>query len=531
MNFEPAPAWYSDGTNWVLRVDQALVPRTPDGAAIGTSALNWSDLFLDSGGVINWDGGDVTLTHASNALTLGGGDFRVDDGFGVVIGHTAQVTGTAVSELQVLGTALVDSSIIIGAHSADAVGGDLAFIKGRDAIGTYTTAVSNNDVVGRIVGLPADATDSQTIAAVFQMEVDDASPAAGDVGMAFVWSQMAGGGAALAETMRITATGRLELSSATTVIALPDNRSIQWGDSNTASIKGNDEAAGDNMIFVTTASERMRIQDANVFIGDDANANMTVGLTINQGANDDQILAFKSSDVATALTTAPLGNDVETDDWLRVEKATALIGGARISALAEDGVLSPVLVFESYGGTATTTKTTAGRSLVEVLVAEHDGANALANITADGNIWGVRAQIGGSLTTRLMVDEDGDVFCVTAVDVTGTGNAVAATAFDEYDDAALLDTYDNLRAPDTAIRQDWAEWARYNEQSLLETGILGAPVEEGGMTNITQLQRAEVGAIRQLTEDLMSMAKLLPPKSRAQLTPRVQQRLLALEAA
>jgi lysophospholipase L1-like esterase len=33
----------------------------------------WSDAFIGSGGVINFDNGDVTLTHAANTLTLGGG--------------------------------------------------------------------------------------------------------------------------------------------------------------------------------------------------------------------------------------------------------------------------------------------------------------------------------------------------------------------------------------------------------------------------------------------------------------------------
>ncbi len=49
-----------------------LVPVTDDGAALGTTALQWSDLFLASGGVVNWNNGDVTLTHAANGLTFAG---------------------------------------------------------------------------------------------------------------------------------------------------------------------------------------------------------------------------------------------------------------------------------------------------------------------------------------------------------------------------------------------------------------------------------------------------------------------------
>jgi hypothetical protein len=50
-------------------------PTTNDGLTLGTSALSFADLFLASGGVINFNNGDVTLTHASNLLTLAGGQF------------------------------------------------------------------------------------------------------------------------------------------------------------------------------------------------------------------------------------------------------------------------------------------------------------------------------------------------------------------------------------------------------------------------------------------------------------------------
>ena len=55
-----------------------LVPTATDGGALGTTTLNWSDLFLDSGAVINFDSGDVTATHAANLLTIAGGNVRVD---------------------------------------------------------------------------------------------------------------------------------------------------------------------------------------------------------------------------------------------------------------------------------------------------------------------------------------------------------------------------------------------------------------------------------------------------------------------
>ena len=50
-----------------------LTPGTSDGTALGTGSLMWSDLFLASGSVINFNNGDVTLTHSVNTLTAAGG--------------------------------------------------------------------------------------------------------------------------------------------------------------------------------------------------------------------------------------------------------------------------------------------------------------------------------------------------------------------------------------------------------------------------------------------------------------------------
>jgi len=57
-----------------------LQPTTNDAAALGTSSLGFSDLFLANGGVVNWNGGEVTVTQAAGVITVAGsgaGDLRV----------------------------------------------------------------------------------------------------------------------------------------------------------------------------------------------------------------------------------------------------------------------------------------------------------------------------------------------------------------------------------------------------------------------------------------------------------------------
>src|SRR3990167_4271438 len=51
-----------------------FVPDADDGAYLGQSGTGFADLFLASGGVINWNAGDVTLTHSSNLLGIEGGN-------------------------------------------------------------------------------------------------------------------------------------------------------------------------------------------------------------------------------------------------------------------------------------------------------------------------------------------------------------------------------------------------------------------------------------------------------------------------
>ena len=177
-----------------------------------------------------------------------------------------------------------------------------------------------------------------------------------------------------------------------------------------------------------------------VYIGDTANANCTLGLTINQGAADNVILGLKSSDVATALTSITT-QAVETDDFLTISKSSATLGGALVQVLAEDDALGTVARIASYGGTATTTKSTAGRALIELYASEHNGANALADITADGNVFGVLARRGGADVALALLDEDGDLWLGGAATVVGAFGCNGTAAQAAYASGGALSAY------------------------------------------------------------------------------------------
>ena len=74
----------------------AFGPSTSDGLALGTTALMWADLFLASGAVVNFNNGNVTLTHAAGVLTLAGANWVVSGAGPHAIGG-ATVAGATLS--------------------------------------------------------------------------------------------------------------------------------------------------------------------------------------------------------------------------------------------------------------------------------------------------------------------------------------------------------------------------------------------------------------------------------------------------
>ena len=75
IDFETADEihFYAANVHEVTLAANELSPNTSDGIALGTSSKMWSDLFLASGAVINFNNGDITATHSSNTLTIAGG--------------------------------------------------------------------------------------------------------------------------------------------------------------------------------------------------------------------------------------------------------------------------------------------------------------------------------------------------------------------------------------------------------------------------------------------------------------------------
>jgi len=180
------------------------------------------------------------------------------------------------------------------------------------------------------------------------------------------------------------------------------------------------ENQNDTVYFMIT-------EGGKVFIGDDANANVTQGLTINQAANDDETLSLKSSDVAHGLTS-----DSETDTFASFTKSSAADGGLTINTWSDTTIsTNPTLSFAvKAGANADTAKTTSALGIINVDVRQHTGANAYADVVSDGNLLVMRARQAGAATTRFVFDGEGDFWLGGDIESLGSEIAINETGAD-----------------------------------------------------------------------------------------------------
>lgn len=94
------------GTASLKIASGSISPNTNDGTALGTTALQFSDLHLASGAVINFANGNSVITHSSAVLSVTTGDLRV----------TTAGTNSA-SVVTTAGTQTLTSKTIDGANN------------------------------------------------------------------------------------------------------------------------------------------------------------------------------------------------------------------------------------------------------------------------------------------------------------------------------------------------------------------------------------------------------------------------------
>ena len=468
----------------------ANTPSSADGQALGSASLEWSDLYLADGGVIYFGNDqDIKLTHSADS--------------GLLLKHVATADDKPINLV----------------------------------LQTGETDMAANDVIGKISFQAPDegtGTDAVLVSAAIQARAEgDHSSSSNASSIDF----MTGASEAAATKWSITSAGSF-LNAGTNTIDMNAGELILDADADTSITASTDDqidiriAGADDFTFTantfTAASGSGIVQtDGTMYMGETANGGMTLGLTMNQGAADNNILEFKSSDVAhdgTAFST-------ETDTYAKMGKWTSTGGGLYISGYNE---AATGMVLAAWGETQpVTTPATTAYSHMTCLLGVYESSDYVFD--ANSCVWGLRKYIaGGSARTIFIIDEDGDLH------LDGASND---NSFDDEDDALLCRSLDLMRAPKNVIRSEFDSWTTNHKSALEDAGIISKIDpdnpdfwEDGKlgdpMVNITQLQRLHNGAIwqqRAMFETMKQVAEEMLPGFGAKLNERlVEQKLPAL---
>ena len=211
------------------------------------------------------------------------------------------------------------------------------------------------------------------------------------------------------------------------------------------------------------------------------------GLTLNQGAFDDKIFTFKSSDVAHGMT------DVAETDTYGVFQKLSSDGGMHIKALHDSG--DQAIRMEAMAVTENSTKSTTGNSPFQIRSAKKNSAGLQA-FGSNANLF----HVSNNGATKFIVDTEGELH----------SDGGAQSAYDTYEDAHLVRAYD-LSHGNGVINSQFDKFISYNHEALAEAKLVGR--EEDGtpnhFVNVTGMQRLHNGAIWQQYEKTERLANAM----------------------
>jgi len=252
----------------------------------------------------------------------------------------------------------------------------------------------------------------------------------------------------------------------------------------------------------TVADLEMHVQ--RVWINGTANTGQTIGLTINQGANDDEILSFKSSDVAHGATDL-----AETDTYGLLAKVEGAAGGLTVQGLKDaDGANhSALALVGDLAENANTAKTTAGFGIVSLWGRQISGTGR-GNTVADGNVFSIATQRDGSTVSVMLVDEDGDIY-----------HDGTTAPYDAYDDALMAGDLARL------MSGQYNKIIEHNRGAFEAAGIIGPQDDHGRfMISTKGVTALTLGALGQLWQEKQQACARLERLERA--LARIDPRLL-----
>jgi hypothetical protein len=127
----------------------SLSPNTTNGMSLGTTALNWSDLYLDTGAIVDFDSGNVVITHSSGVINVSTGALQVG-GVAVTTGVGVSLSGSTNNNI----VTVTGANAMLGESNLNFDGSTLAITGGA----TITTNITGANAAG-----PAFVNEAATV--------------------------------------------------------------------------------------------------------------------------------------------------------------------------------------------------------------------------------------------------------------------------------------------------------------------------------------------------------------------------------
>tara|TARA_R100000995_G_scaffold17850_1_gene7143 strand:+ start:174 stop:1286 length:1113 start_codon:yes stop_codon:yes gene_type:complete len=223
-----------------------------------------------------------------------------------------------------------------------------------------------------------------------------------------------------------------------------------------------------------------------LFIGDTTSTTLGQGLVINGASNSSPNIELKSAQVAHGLT-----GTTETDTFATFGLSDAT-GGLAITGITEtqesNSLDSAIRIRGVQKNTVDSDSTANAGAPVVLEGVEHDGSNTMSDLGDDENVVVFKNGTGINTTTHIFKG-DGDIF---------VDGSTTITAFDDYDDVALLTAWNGAVTQDNRYKVEFKSWVDEHKDTLESLGII-APNSDGTFHySIKNLNTLMVGAIRQL---------------------------------
>jgi hypothetical protein len=234
-------------TGTTITANTAFVPDASDGAALGTASLEFSDLFLADGAVINFgDDQDITLTHvADTGLTLkhansgddkfptfllatGDNDIAADDKLGVINFQAPDESGGGDGSFVAAGIEAIsegdfgpgsNATSLVLKTGASEVAAEKARLTSTGRLGIGVSSPANGIHVANSSSTPIKGESTASGGSFLFLSDDDSGVYFGNNGSpgdAVIWTGSASGGSGGSEKVRVTSVGNVLIGGTAT---------------------------------------------------------------------------------------------------------------------------------------------------------------------------------------------------------------------------------------------------------------------------------------------------------------------------